>query len=151
MTPDEPSAPDARANRLPAPDWVVVDMSATLLHHGHVRLLRFAATLGPVRVALVTDDEIERWKHVVPELSFEERREVLEAVRYVTDVVPAPWLVTDDYLDGIGCKVLVHGDDNVNPVDRHEVVIVPRTTGVSSSDLRAGTRAQDHRAGGRHL
>jgi glycerol-3-phosphate cytidylyltransferase len=117
-------------------EWVVVDMSATLLHHGHIRLLRFASGLGPVRVALTTDDEVQRWKGYLPELSFGDRKEILEAIRYVTDVVPAPWLITDEFLDDIGCRVLVHGGDNANPIERHEVVLVPRTEGVSSSEIR---------------
>ena len=37
---------------------IMVDMSATLLHHGHVRLLRKASELGQVIVALTTDEEV---------------------------------------------------------------------------------------------
>ena len=35
---------------------VMVDMSCTLLHHGHVRLLQKAAQYGDVIVALTTDE-----------------------------------------------------------------------------------------------
>lgn len=35
---------------------VMVDMSATLLHHGHIRLLKKAHEIGQVVVALTTDD-----------------------------------------------------------------------------------------------
>lgn len=38
---------------------VMVDMSATLIHHGHIRLLKKAAEIGDVVVALTTDDEIK--------------------------------------------------------------------------------------------
>ena len=38
---------------------VMVDMSATLIHHGHIRLLKKAAEIGEVVVAL-TSDEIGR-------------------------------------------------------------------------------------------
>lgn len=41
---------------------VLVDMSLTLFHHGHVRLLRKAAELGHVTVALTVDEEIKRVK-----------------------------------------------------------------------------------------
>ena len=37
---------------------ILVDMSATLIHHGHIRLLKKASKLGEVVVALTTDEEI---------------------------------------------------------------------------------------------
>ena len=36
---------------------IMVDMSATLIHHGHIRLLKKAAELGDVVVALTSDAE----------------------------------------------------------------------------------------------
>jgi len=117
--------------------FVVVDMSVTLIHHGHVRLLRRAAEFGEVRVALTTDDEIIRYKGYSPELSFYDRKEIIESIRFVKDVVPCNWLITDEFLDEIDCKLLIHGDDNINPVTRHQVLVFPRTGGISSSELRS--------------
>ena len=54
----------------------MVDMSATLIHHGHIRLLKKAADIGDVIVALTTDDEIKRTKGYTPELTFEERKDL---------------------------------------------------------------------------
>ena len=34
---------------------ILVDMSATLIHHGHVRILKKASEFGSVIVALTTD------------------------------------------------------------------------------------------------
>ena len=62
----------------------MVDMSCTLLHHGHIRLLKKAANLGKVIVALTTDDEILRKKGYTPELNFEQRKEILLAIKYVS-------------------------------------------------------------------
>ena len=39
---------------------ILVDMSATLLHHGHIRLLKKASKFGKVIVALTTDKEIKK-------------------------------------------------------------------------------------------
>ena len=50
---------------------ICVDMSATLIHHGHVRLLKKARELGTVVVALTTDEEVQNKKGYKPELSFE--------------------------------------------------------------------------------
>ena len=114
----------------------MVDMSCTILHHGHIRLLRKAADLGKVIVALTTDDEILMKKGYTPELSFEERKEILLAIKYVSDVIPSKWLLDDDYIHQNNIDILVHGDDNSNQISACELRIFPRTEGVSSSLLR---------------
>lgn len=120
-----------------SPPRVMVDMSATLIHHGHVRLLRAAKELGHVIVALTTDEEVVAKKGYQPELSFEHRKEVLEALRYVDEVVPCKWMLDDAFLDEHRIDLLVHGHDNSNDVRAERLVILPRTAGVSSSLLRA--------------
>ena len=115
---------------------IMVDMSATLIHHGHIRLLKKAAALGDVVVALTSDDEIRTKKGYQPELSFAERKEVLEAVKYVTEVVESPWLITEDFVNQCRCDLLVHVADNSNVIDPKRLVIFPRTEGVSSTELR---------------
>lgn len=119
------------------PRRVMVDMSATLIHHGHVRLLKAAKELGHVVVALTTDEEVIAKKGYQPELAYEHRKEVLEALRYVDEVVPCKWLLDDAFLDEHRIDVLVHGHDNSNDVRAERLVILPRTQGVSSSLLRA--------------
>ena len=115
---------------------IMVDMSATLIHHGHIRLLKKAAELGDVVVALTSDEEVKSKKGYQPELSFEERKEVLEAVKYVSEVVKSPWLITEDFVNSCRCDFLVHGADNSNKIDPTRLVIFPRTEGVSSTELR---------------
>lgn len=111
-------------------------MSATIIHHGHVRLLKQASELGRVIVALTTDDEIQTKKGYTSELSYQERKEVLESIRYVDDVVPCNWLIDNDFLTEHNIDLLVHGCDNVNHIPDDKLVIFPRTEGISSSDLR---------------
>ncbi len=115
---------------------IMVDMSATLIHHGHVRLLKQARAHGHVIVALTTDDEIEKKKGYVPEIAFEHRKEILEALRYVDEVVPSPWLLDQPFLDRHRIDLLVHGDDNSNLIDHDKLLIFPRTAGISSTQLR---------------
>lgn len=128
---------DAVRNGAAAAKRIMVDMSATLIHHGHVRLLRRAKALGTVVVALTVDDEVRAKKGYVPELDFEARREVLEAIRYVDEVVPCNWLIDDAFLDAHRIDLLVHGHDNTNPVRAERLLVLPRTEGVSSSLLRS--------------
>lgn len=115
---------------------ILVDMSATLLHHGHIRLIEFAHTLGSVTIALCSDEEILLHKGYTPELSFSERREILMAIRHVEAVIKSNWIIDDKFMDQNGMDVLVHGDDNFNEVSTDRVAIYPRTPGISSSELR---------------
>lgn len=115
----------------------MVDMSATLIHHGHIRLLKAAKDLGAVVVALATDEEIIAHKGYRPELDFAERREILEAIRYVDEVVPAPWSIDESFLDLHTIDLLVHGHDNLNPIKPERLVVLPRTENVSSNLIRA--------------
>lgn len=116
---------------------IMVDMSATLIHHGHIRILKEASKLGRVIVALTTCDEIRSKKGYTPELNYDERKEILEAIRYVDEVVPSKWMLDDAYLDEHRIDLLVHGHDNSNQVRPERLVILPRTQGVSSTLLRA--------------
>ena len=115
---------------------VLVDMSLTMLHHGHIRLLEKASKLGYVVVALSTDEEIFKSKGFWPILTFEHRKEIALAIRYVQEVVECKWLIDEEFLDKHNIDLLVHGDDNVNPVPPERTVIYPRTIGISSTQLR---------------
>ena len=115
---------------------VLVDMSLTALHHGHIRLLQKASLLGHVVVALCADDEILKAKGFIPMLSFEHRKEIALAIRYVGEVIECKWLINETYLDLHNIDFLVHGDDNVNPIPSERLIIFPRTSGISSSALR---------------
>ena len=115
---------------------VMVDMSCTLLHHGHIRLLKKAADLGRVIVALTTDEEILLKKGYLPELKFSERKEILLAIKYVDEVVPTKWLVEDDFIIENKIDILVHGSDNSNKITACELMIFDRTEGISSQEVR---------------
>ena len=115
---------------------IMVDMSVTLLHHGHIRLLQKASELGDVIVALTTDEGVQKAKGYQPELSYQERKEIMDSISYVTEVIPSDWAIDDNLLIKHNIDLLVHGDDNANDVPEEKLVIFPRTEGVSSSDMR---------------
>lgn len=116
---------------------VMVDMSVTLLHHGHIRLLRKAAKYGEVVVGLSTDKDIKKYKGHTPLLTWEFRKEILESIRYVAEVVAVPYTITEAVLDKHGVQFLVHGDDNFNCISDERLIILPRTPAISSSMLLA--------------
>ncbi len=115
---------------------IMVDMSATLIHHGHIRLLKKASEYGKVIVGLTTDDEIINKKGYQPELDFEHRKEVLESIKYVDEVVAVPWLLDEVILEKYNIDLLVHGNDNSNLIPESKLKIFPRTEGISSADIR---------------
>ena len=115
---------------------IMVDMSATLIHHGHIRLLKKASEFGEVVVGLTTDEEILSKKGYQVELEFAHRKETLEAIKYVDEVVGTPWQITENTLDEFDIDLLVHGDDNSNDISQDRLLILPRTQGVSSTEIR---------------
>jgi glycerol-3-phosphate cytidylyltransferase len=115
---------------------ILVDMSATLIHNGHIRLLKKASKLGKVIVALTTDKEIEKHKFYTPELNFKQRKEILDSIVYVSKVVPTNWVINDYLLKKLKIDFLVHGDDNSNEINPSKLITFKRTSGISSSLLR---------------
>ena len=116
---------------------ILVDMSATLIHHGHIRLLKEANKRGEVIVALTSDEEIIKHKGYQPELSYEFRKEILESIKYVNEVIKSPWHLNNDFLTKSGADYLLHGSDNSNNIDESKLIILKRTKGISSSLLRS--------------
>ncbi len=118
------------------PKRIMVDMSATIIHHGHIRLLEKASQYGDVIIGLTTDDEIQDKKGYVPELTYNQREQILKSIKWVYDVVPTPWLIDNSTLDKYNIDSLIHGDDNSNDVSEDRLIILPRTKGISSSEIR---------------
>ena len=116
---------------------VLVDMSVTLLHHGHIRLLKKAAEYGEVVVGLSTDRDIEKYKGHKPQLTWEFRKEIIESIKYVSEVVEVPYVITDAVLDEHDVQFLIHGDDNFNTVKKSRAIIFSRTPMISSSMMLA--------------
>ena len=116
---------------------ILVDMSATLIHHGHIRLLKKANEFGKVIVALTSDEEIIKYKGYQPELNYEHRKEILESIIYVYKVIESPWLIDNKFFEETGADLLIHGDDNSNEIDKDKLILFNRTKGISSSLIRS--------------
>ena len=48
---------------------ILIDMSATIIHHGHIRLLKRASRYGDVFVGLTVDRDLLKFKNINPEAS----------------------------------------------------------------------------------
>ena len=89
---------------------VYVGMSADLVHPGHINILKEAAKLGDVTVGLLTDKAIASYKRL-PFMSFELRKEVVENIKGVTNVIAQDTLDYRPNLKKIKPDFVVHGDD----------------------------------------
>ena len=115
---------------------IMVDMSVTLLHHGHIRILKKASHYGQVIVALTKDKEIKKFKGYKTEMNFFQRKEILESIRYVRSVVPSNFIINNKFLSKHKIDLLIHGHDNKNKIDKKKIIILKRTKGISTSLLR---------------
>ncbi len=115
---------------------ILVDLSATIIHHGHIRLLKKASKLGRVIVALTSDIQIKKHKGYKPELNFLQRKEILESIKYVDNVIKSNWMIDNRFLKKYKIDYIVHGNDNSNKIDRKKMIIFKRTKGISSSLIR---------------
>jgi len=116
-----------------------------LLHRGHINLLKRAKAMGDFLVVGLSSNEFNAQKNKKAFFSYEERKQVLEAVRYVDQVISEhAWdQKTQDILDH-DIDVFVMGDDWSGKFDHlkeHcEVVYLPRTGGVSTTQIKAQLR-----------
>jgi phosphoenolpyruvate mutase len=89
---------------------VYLGLSASFLHHGHIRLINEAASYGILTIGLLTDSAISGHKFL-PYLSFENRKEILCGLKGVTNVVEQnDWDYSYNILK-LQPDYFVHGDD----------------------------------------
>ena len=115
---------------------VMVDMSATILHHGHIRLIKKAKKLGNVIIALTKDKEVKKYKGYLPEISYRFRKEILKEIKGVKDVIPSNWLITQKFLSKNNIDILIGGHDKKKRKFKTKSINFSRTKGVSSSQIR---------------
>ena len=115
---------------------VLVDMSVTLVHHGHIRILKKASKIGDVYVGLTTDKDLKKYKGYLPELNYSERKEVIESIKYVKKVIKVNFHVSEKDITKHKINYLVHGDDLKIKSKNFRTIILKRTKGVSSSLIR---------------
>lgn len=112
-----------------------------LLHAGHINLLRRARALGDYLVVVLSSEEFNALKNKKAYHSYEDRKLILEAIRYVDKVIPEyNWeqKVTDVQENDI--DIFVMGDDWKGEFDflkdYCEVVYLPRTEGISTTKIK---------------
>ncbi|MDB2683582.1 phosphoenolpyruvate mutase [Alphaproteobacteria bacterium] len=134
---------------------VYVGMSADLIHHGHINIIKKAAELGQVTVGLLTDKAIGSYKRL-PYLTYEDREAVVLGIKGVNKIIKQETLDYRPNLEKIKPDFVVHGDDWKNGVQAKvreqiikkmsewggKVIDVPYTKNISSSKLNKALK--DH-------
>ena len=113
-----------------------------MLHYGHINLLRRAKELGDYLVVVLSTDEFNwNMKQKKCYFTYEERKMVLEAIKYVDEVLPENnWEQKIDDVKNNDIDVFVMGNDWEGKFDflkdYCEVVYLPRTEGISTTQIK---------------
>ncbi len=112
-----------------------------LLHVGHIRLLARARQLGEELIVGLSTDEFNRLKHKNSFFSYEERKEILESIRYVNKVIPETnWEQKIEDVKRHQIDIFVMGDDWEGEFDflkeYCEVVYLKRTENISTTMIK---------------
>lgn len=113
-----------------------------LLHYGHINLLRRAKELGDYLIVALSTDEFNEHKGKKCYFPYEQRKQLLEAIRYVDLVIPeANWEQKREDAHRYQIDTFVIGDDWTGKFDfleeeGVEVVYLPRTPEISTTRIK---------------
>lgn len=112
-----------------------------LLHYGHINLLRRAKELGDYLVVAISTDEFNSIKNKKSYFNYEKRKVILEAIRYVDEVIPEEsWEQKIVDVRERNIDVFVMGDDWKGKFDYLkeycEVVYLERTPDISTTQIK---------------
>ncbi|WP_087974061.1 glycerol-3-phosphate cytidylyltransferase [Oceanobacillus rekensis] len=112
-----------------------------LIHAGHIHLLRRAKEMGDYLIVGISTDEFNKLKNKEAYHSFEDRKLILEAIRYVDHVIPEySWNQKISDVKEYHADLFVMGDDWKGHFDflkeYCKVIYLPRTEGISTTSIK---------------
>lgn len=117
-----------------------------LLHYGHINLLRRAKELGDYLIVALSTDEFN-WNEKQKKcfFTYEQRKKLLEAIRYVDLVIPEEnWAQKISDVQEFRVDTFVIGNDWEGKFDflrdYCEVVYLPRTPEISTTQIKQELR-----------
>ncbi|HDR7588038.1 glycerol-3-phosphate cytidylyltransferase [Bacillus mycoides] len=113
-----------------------------LLHYGHINLVRRAKDLGDYLIVGLSTDEFNALKGKESYFKFEERKMLLESIRYVDLVISEnTWEQKIEDIIKYEIDVFVMGNDWEGKFDflkeYCEVVYLPRTEDISTTQIKS--------------
>lgn len=118
-----------------------------LFHIGHLNIIKRAKEqCEHLIVGVSTDELVKEYKNKYPIIPFEERKQIIEALKYVDEVVPQTTMDKYAAWEDLHYEALFHGDDwkNSDMYNKYleefegtgvEFVFLPHTEGTSSTML----------------
>ena len=133
---------------------VITYGSFDLLHYGHISLLRRAKSMGQYLIVGLSTEGFSELKGKQCFFTYEEREELLEAVRYVDLVIPETcWEQKIEDIETYHVDVFVIGDDWKGEFDflkdHCQVVYLPRTPEISTTEIKKNVHLRGRRRGAR--
>jgi len=121
-----------------------------LFHVGHLNILKRLSDLGDRLIVGVSTDEFNAVKGKKPVVPFEQRIEIVRAIRYVDLAIPEEnWEQKRQDIDKYDVDVFGIGEDWRGKFDdledKVEVVYLPRTSGISTTEMKRVLSAFDER------
>ncbi len=132
---------------------VITYGSFDLLHYGHISLLRRARSMGQYLIVGLSTEGFSKLKGKQCFFTYEERKELLEAVRYVDLVIPETcWEQKIEDVETYHVDVFVIGDDWKGEFDflkdHCQVVYLPRTPEISTTEIKKNVHLRSRRPDG---
>lgn len=119
-----------------------------MFHIGHLNILKQAKEhCDYLIVGVSTDEVVMDYKHHLPVIPFEQRKQIVEAIKYVDKVVPQISMNKLEAWEALKFDAIFHGDDwkgssMYNEIEQKlaehgvDVVYLKHTDGISSTELR---------------
>ncbi len=112
-----------------------------LLHYGHINLLKRAKEMGDYLIVGLSTDEFNKIKGKECYFTYEERKKLIEAIRYVDLVIPEEsWEQKVKDIKELKIDILVMGDDWKGKFDYLKkyckVIYLPRTPEISTTQIK---------------
>ena len=123
-----------------------------MFHIGHLNILRRAREKCDYLIVGVSTDEVVcEYKNKIPVIPIEERAAIVQAIKYVDEVVPQTTMDKTKFLKERHFDVMFHGDEwkGTELYNKYEkefaeygarIEYLPHTEGISSSMLRENTQ-----------
>lgn len=112
-----------------------------LIHHGHINILKRAKENGDYLIAGLSSDEFNAIKGKAAYHSYEERKLILESIKYVDEVIPEhDWDQKVRDIQNHKVDLFIMGSDWEGKFDELtdycEVLYLPRTEGISTTKIK---------------
>ncbi len=117
-----------------------------MFHIGHLNLLKRAKTLGDELVVAISTDAFNELKGKKTLIPFEERKQIIEAIKYVDRVIPEEsWEQKVKDIKEYNIDIFTMGDDWSGKFDflqeYCEVIYLSRTEDISTTSLKENLKS----------